>query len=75
MTLTWNSSYGATQYNVYRYRGDVKQYVYIGTSYTPTYICKGLTVGTNYYFKVCPVVKGNGLTFVGAYSAAVNAKA
>ena len=75
ITLTWTKSAGATQYNVYRYRGDVKNYVYVGTSYANSYTVSGLSSGVTYYFRVCPVVKENGFTFVGNYSAAVNAKA
>ena len=73
--LSWKASAGATQYNVYRYRGDVKAYVYVGTAGSTSYTVSGLTPGGTYYFKVLAVTKGNGLTFVGPYSQAANAKA
>ena len=75
ITLSWNKTPGATQYNVYRYRGDQKKYVYIGTSYTQSYKVSGLTKGTTYYFKVLAATKGNGLTFVGPLSDAAQTKA
>ena len=74
ITVSWSASANATQYNIYRYNGTKKAYVYIGTSKTQTYAAGGLANGTTYYFKVVPVTKESGLTLVGAYSAAVNAK-
>ena len=74
ITVSWTASANATQYNVYRYNSTKKAYVYIGTSKTLSYAAGGLTNGTTYYFKVVPVTKESGLTLVGAYSAAVNAK-
>ena len=75
ITLRWTRSAGATQYNVYRYRGDQKKYVYIGTTQTNTYVATGLTGGTNYYFKVKAATKADGLTFVGPFADSVHAKA
>ena len=75
ITLSWSAVTGATQYNVYRYRGDKKAYVYIGTSKTNTYKATGLTGGTTYYFKVLAATKEAGLTFVGALSDAAIQKA
>ena len=79
MTVSWSKVTGATQYNVYRYNGTKKAYVYIGTTFAtdakPTqYVAAGLNTGTTYYFKVLAACKGDGLTFVGEKSAAVNAK-
>ena len=73
--LTWTASPGATQYNIYRYNGTKKEYVYKGTSYSTSYTDTTVVAGTTYYYKLVPVTKGAGLTLVGAYSAAVSAKA
>ena len=79
ITVSWNNVAGATQYNVYRYRGSDKQYHYVGTTFAtatkPTqYVDTGLATGTTYYYKVKAVCKGNGLTFTGDFSAAASAK-
>ena len=79
VTVSWSRVTGATQYNVYRYNGTKKAYVYVGTTFAtaekPTqYVAAGLNTGTTYYFKVLAAVKGDGLTFVGAQSPAVSAK-
>ena len=79
VTVSWSAVNGATQYNVYRYRGSDKQYHYIGTTFAtadkPTqYTDTGLHTGTTYYYKVLAAAKGDGLTFVGEKSASVNAK-
>ena len=80
ITISWTAVKGATQYNVYRYRGSDKQYHYIGTTFAtaadPTqYVNKGLSADTTYYYKVVAVCKGGGLTFVSEKSSAANAKA
>ena len=75
ITVSWSESLGATQYNVSRYNGEKKAYVYLGTSYGLSYDVTGLNPGTTYYFKVTPVMKGNGMTFVGPASAAAHTKA
>ena len=76
--LTWSAVTGATQYNVYRYKGSA--YQYLGTvsasAESPTrYVDAGLTVGVSYSYKIMAVCKGNGLTFTGEFSAAVSALA
>ena len=75
ITVSWSLSAGATQYNIYRYNGTKKAYVYIGTSYSNCYHATKLSAWTTYYFKVVPVTKKDGHTVVGDYSAAVSAKA
>ena len=75
ITLLWAESTGATQYNIYRYNGTKKEYVYKATSYSKSYVDTSVAAGTTYYYKVVPVTKSAGLTLVGAYSASVNAKA
>ena len=79
VTVSWSAVKGATQYNVYRYNGTKKAYVYVGTTFAtaakPTeYTAGNLTSGVTYYFKVLAACKGNGLTFVGEKSAAASAK-
>ena len=74
VTVRWALSKNATQYNVYRYNGTKKAYVYLGTSKTASYDVRGLNNGTTYYFKVVPVTKAAGLTLVGAFSPAVTAR-
>ena len=56
-------------------RGNVKDYVYVGTSMTASHIASGLPAGANCYFKIRVVCKGGGLTFVSTYGAAANAVA
>ena len=80
VTVTWSAVKGATQYNVYRYNGAKKTYVYVGTTYAeaeqPTqYTATGLNTGTTYHFKVTAACKGSGLTFVSDKSADAGAKA
>ena len=75
VTVSWSASANATQYNVYRYNGAKKTYVYIGTTAETAYRSTGLSAGTTYYFKVVAVVKGEGLTFASDKSAAASAKA
>ena len=73
-TVSWSAVTGATQYNVYRYNGTKKTYVYVGTSYGTSYDVTDLSSGTTYYFKVVAACKGDGLTFVSEKSASASAK-
>ena len=80
LTVSWSKVTGATQYNVYRYKGADKQYHYIGTTFAtaakPTeYADTGLNAGTSYYYKVVAVIKDGNGTVVSPMSAAANAKA
>ena len=75
LTVTWDAVQGATQYNVYRYNSTKAAYVYVGTSYEPSFRMTGLTANVTYSFKVKAVTKEAGLTFVGEFSAAASAKA
>ena len=75
ITIGYNASAGATQYNIYRYNGQTKSYVYKGTSYAESWDDTAVSAGVTYYYKVVAVTKGAGLTFVSAQSASANAKA
>ena len=80
ITISWSKVTGATQYNVYRYNGTKKEYVYKGTTKAtaekPTeYVDSGLNAGTNYYYKVVAVIKDDNGTVVSAKSASAHAKA
>ena len=80
ITVTWKAVTGATQYNIFRYNGTKKEYVYKGTTFAtaakPTqFVDTGLYPGTNYHYKVIAVCKGSGLTFVSDKSADASAKA
>ena len=72
--LTWTASPGATQYNIYRYNGAKKTYVYIGTATKPAYYNGSLSYGTTYYYKVRAIRKAGGATYVSGLSASVSAK-
>ena len=73
--LSWTASPGATQYNIYRYNGAKKDYVYIGTAYKAAYYEGGLVPGVTYYYKVNAVCKTAVSTWVSGFPAAANAKA
>ncbi len=78
ITLTWDAVDGATQYNVYRWNGSA--YKYYATTYAanenPTqYVNKGLTVGTEYSYRVVAVSKAAGPTLSCAKSEAAAAAA
>ena len=75
ITVFWTESAGATQYNIYRYNGAKKAYVYKGTSYGTNFADTTVAAGTTYYYRVVAVTKGSGLTFVSGYSAYTSAKA
>ena len=80
ITVSWTAVSGATQYNVYRYNGTSKTYVYKGTVFAtdanPTaYADTGLNPGTDYYYKVLSVIKNDNGTVVSALSASASAKA
>ncbi len=72
--LTWTASPGATQYNIYRYNGTKKAYVYVGTAYKPAFYNGGLSTGVTYYYRITAVCKTSVSTFVGGSSAAASAK-
>ena len=73
--LSWDVSSGSTQYNVYRYNGAKKAYVYIGTAYKAAYYDGSLTPGVTYYYKVNAVRKADDATWVSGLSASVSATA
>ena len=80
ITITWNAAATATQYNIYRYNDATKTYVYRGTTFSTdaaptTYIEKGLTAGTTYYYRVVSVIKNDNGTVVSAKSDYAKAKA
>ena len=80
LTVRWDASDGATQYNVYRFNEAKDAYVYRGTTSAaatrPTqYVDAGLTAGTVYSYKVTAVKKAQGLTLVSAFSAPAGAEA
>ena len=80
ITVKWNAVTNATQYNIYRYNGTKKEYVYKGTTFTtaaaPTqYIDSAVVAGTSYYYKVVSVIKTSDYTLVSDMSGAVSAKA
>ena len=80
LTVSWSAVPDATQYNIYRYNGTKKAYVYKGTSFVssarPTqYTDRGLYAGTNYYYKVVAVIKTGKLTLVSERSASAHAMA
>ncbi|MBP5489004.1 MAG: fibronectin type III domain-containing protein [Lachnospiraceae bacterium] len=74
VTISWTKVKNATSYNVYRYRGTDKTYIYLGSTTGVSYDATGLSAGTTYYFKVAAVVEGGGKTFIGSKSASVSAK-
>ena len=73
--LSWTASSGATQYNVYRYNGEKKDYVYIGTAYKAAYYDGSCAPGVTYYYKVRAIYKTDGDFFVSGLSASVSATA
>ena len=80
LTVSWDAQEGATQFNVYRYNGAKKTYVYRGTVHAaaenPTQFADtDLTAGATYYYKVVAVTKGSGLTLVSEKSPSAHAKA
>jgi fibronectin type 3 domain-containing protein/regulation of enolase protein 1 (concanavalin A-like superfamily) len=50
--LTWNSSFGATNYTVARSMSSAGPFTAIGASYGPGYDDKFVTPGTTYYYEV-----------------------
>ena len=60
LTVSYDLSPGATQYNIYRYNGAQNMYIYKGTTFAadehPTqYVDKNMYPGTTYYYKVVAV--------------------
>lgn len=51
-TLSWSSSVGALNYNIYRLTEGSGDYVFVTASTSTTYIATGLTNGKKYWFKV-----------------------
>ena len=73
VTVGWSAVKAATKYNIYRYRGTDKTYIYLGSTTKTSYDVTGLSTGTTYYFKVEAVVEGNNISFTGSKSASVSA--
>lgn len=63
--LSWGSVKGASYYQVYQYNSKTKKYVYVGKTTARTFVRKGLSKRTTYYYKVRAVRSGS----VGAFSA------
>ena len=61
-TLKWSKSTGATSYIVYRYDSSSDSYKRIATTAETSYTVKNLKKGTNYYYKIRPVVIEGGKT-------------
>ena len=55
MSLSWNASYGATNYNVQRSTTNGGTYTIIGTTTGTNYNDTSVTIGTNYYYVVSAV--------------------
>ena len=68
--LSWKKVVGATGYEVYQYNTKTKKYAKVATAKGTSYTKSGLTVGTNYKFKVRAV---NGKT-ASSYTKAVSVK-
>lgn len=80
ITVSYDVSDGATQYNIYRNDEENATYRYKGTTFAtaadPTkYVDKNLKAGTTYSYKVVAVTKAQGLTLVSDMSAAADARA
>ena len=75
ITVFWTESAGATQYNIYRYNGTKKEYVYKGTSYGTSYTDTTVYGGTTYYYKVVAVTKTADVTLVSDMSTQASAQA
>lgn len=52
ISLTWNTSPGATTYTIYRSENSSKHYKQIGTSSTPAYTDTKVATGKRFYYRV-----------------------
>lgn len=71
IVLKWNAINGVTGYRIYRYNSTTKKYAYlkqVNGSAVNTYTDAGLTVGTEYRYKVRAFVTFNNVKNYGKYS-------
>lgn len=66
--VSWNAVSGATGYVVYRSTSKNGPYTRLETLSATSRICRGLTSGTRYYFKVRAYVEYNGKKYYGRMS-------
>ncbi|MDR2542199.1 MAG: fibronectin type III domain-containing protein [Treponema sp.] len=52
ITVSWNSTPGATGYRIFRSTSDTGTFTEVGTSTTTTFTNTGLTAGMTYYYRV-----------------------
>ena len=62
--LVWNTSSGATEYDIYQESGT---FVQIQTVSANSYVIRGLTAGKNYTFRVQPIKTVDNKRYKGAY--------
>lgn len=70
--ITWSAVDNATSYQLYRATEVGGPYKLVRTTSDTTYTNGGLTVGTQYYYKVSAVNESNGITNIGPKSASGN---